>query len=151
MRWATWFAFGAVLIYAGVTLLIWRANQTSADAAKTAADTAARQLELSERPWVFADIAPVMPLTFDNTGMNLTLQFVVKNTGHSPAFVWKDEEIFAEPSGKDPIAERERFCHDVQLAEIKNPKFSDTVFPGVVPPQNISLGVSWENIRKAEN
>ncbi len=37
IRKATWCAFWAVLIYAGITLLIWRANQKAAEAAKGAA------------------------------------------------------------------------------------------------------------------
>lgn len=46
---ATWCAFFAVLIYAGVTLLIWRANQQAADAARVAAQAAKESADLASK------------------------------------------------------------------------------------------------------
>src|SRR5438874_8471211 len=52
-------------------VLMWRyvnITKQSADAATSAADTASHQLELTERPWVYADAQIAGPLTFDKRG-----------------------------------------------------------------------------------
>jgi hypothetical protein len=57
----------------------------SANAAKSAADTVARQLELSERPWVSIVPSIASPFWMDRNGANLILEFEVSNTGVTPA------------------------------------------------------------------
>ncbi len=60
--------------------------KVSADAAKSAADTAAKQLEMSERPWIKVKLVSHGPFTFSSSGYaNLGLQFALKNVGHSVA------------------------------------------------------------------
>ena len=72
-------------VYTCYTIKMYRANKRAADAAKSAAETAARQLELSERPWVQAQISIAGPFNFNVNGANLHLRFQLLNTGHSPA------------------------------------------------------------------
>src|SRR5450631_831484 len=50
-------------IYTGYTIKMYYANKQAAEAAKSAADSARLQLELSERPWVHAQISIGGPLT----------------------------------------------------------------------------------------
>lgn len=60
-------------------------THTSAEAAKKAADVAAGQLELSERPWVDATITPAGPFTFKSGAAQGILKVEMRNSGHSPA------------------------------------------------------------------
>jgi len=74
-----------LIVYTYFTYGQWAANKTAADAAASAAATAARQLELSERPWVSAKVAMVKPLTFTSRGGDLGLSILFVSTGHSVA------------------------------------------------------------------
>ncbi|HEV7673268.1 MAG TPA: hypothetical protein VGQ12_01930 [Candidatus Angelobacter sp.] len=46
---------------------------------------AGQQLELTHRPWVTITPVIVTPLTFDSDGLNITVRFLLKNVGNSPA------------------------------------------------------------------
>lgn len=73
----------AYTLFAG---LQWSEMRNATTAATRAANTAARQLELTERPWVFVKGAKVVsPLTFDKDGAHVTFEVVVRNSGLSPA------------------------------------------------------------------
>jgi hypothetical protein len=73
----------------------WSANQESAEAAKSAATTAARQLELAERPWLMTKAEIAGPITFAGGEMRADFLFRTKNVGNSPAMrVESGEEIF---------------------------------------------------------
>ena len=65
--------FVILCVYAAYTIKIYRASKQSADAATSAAKTAAEQLEMTERPWIkIVDVKthgnnPVIPaLSFQN-------------------------------------------------------------------------------------
>src|ERR1035438_1237169 len=77
--------FAVLAIYTVFTGFMYCANKKAADAAKSAADTAAKQFETSERPWVDADIRLDGPLSFNVNGANLPLVFQLLNSGHSAA------------------------------------------------------------------
>ncbi len=88
---ATVLAFLAAAIYAGIAARQLKQMKIAtekagigAEAAKSAADTAATQLELAERPWISSDIAIASPFVFDKDGGHVTFQFALKNSGHSP-------------------------------------------------------------------
>jgi hypothetical protein len=121
----------------------------SADAAKVAADTAANQLELSERPWIkIVDVKtlgdnPIIPaLSFQRIGpfkdisQQATFQLIVslKNIGHSVADVAVRFELFFplwDSGGYWNVisAEQKRFCDS--LAGRGTPEFYPkfVVFP----------------------
>lgn len=62
------------------------ANINAADAAKSAANTAAAQLEMTDRPWVTIDIVITGPLTYsDKGGVFMSFLFIPENIGRSPA------------------------------------------------------------------
>jgi len=52
----------------------WTASNRAAGAAESAAKTAASELEMSERPWVDADISIDGPFDFDVNGANIRLK-----------------------------------------------------------------------------
>ena len=81
-----------LFIYAVFTALIYCATKKAADAAKSAADTASKQLELAERPWVDTAIAIDGPLVWNVNGMNVTVKVATRNIGNSPAL-----SVFSSP------------------------------------------------------
>jgi hypothetical protein len=139
----------ATSIYAVFSYRQWDATRRSADAAESAAKTAATELELAERPWISSDISIVSPFTFDKDGGHVTLEFTLKNSGHSPGLAWLQTECY--PNWKDPTMERDRFCKTVQAFETENPRFLQPVFPGVSIPQKVTVILSKGDIEDARN
>lgn len=89
----------------------------SADAAKSAADTVAAQVELADRPWVAADIYFSGPFDFNVNGANVRLSLNLLNTGHSPALNTQVEGLpvdvnFIGNGGRDASHFREQVCQD---------------------------------------
>jgi hypothetical protein len=83
-----WWEKAAVLVALGILGVNgWQSWETrkSADAAKSAADTAASQLELAERPWVDANITVNGSISFNENGANVPIKIALKNSGPSPA------------------------------------------------------------------
>jgi len=87
-----WKTFGeGVALLGGLGLLFvnffqMKATQNAADAAATAANTAQKQLEMSERPWVVAQFFIDQPIQLQPNGdIGVRLRVVMKNIGHSVA------------------------------------------------------------------
>jgi hypothetical protein len=97
---------GVVLLglYTWYTVKMFGANKDAADAAKSAANTAARQLELSERPWVSASPNLAGPLWFDDNGANIVIGFKLHNSGQTPAI-----GAFAYPKMKPAVGKQGAF------------------------------------------
>jgi hypothetical protein len=90
-----------------------RATQQAANAARSTAETAAHQLEMSQRPWISVDTFVVGPLTFTPAGeAQVTLKFVVRNVGSSPAkgLSIQPEMYIASRDKQDPVMERSQVC-----------------------------------------
>src|SRR5262249_19336047 len=93
----------ATIVYTSYSGKQWKAmiesNQiakTSAEAAKSAADTAHQALTRSHRPWVFvsSDIVASDPLTFDPSTAHADIDYTLKNVGASPALhEWDSVDI----------------------------------------------------------
>jgi hypothetical protein len=102
---ATGMIFLSGLAYTLFSALQWSANEKAAVAAKSAAETAARQLELSERPWVGFEEDPSIEQSSsreDQFGFKITYR--VKNFGQSAAtdvVVFWDMFYRYEPSPPD--------------------------------------------------
>jgi hypothetical protein len=126
---------------------------TSAEAAKRAADTAGRELELSERPWVSADLTLVGPLVFDKDGAHVTARLSLKNSGHSPAVRGFYNIDFFAPflMHPDPRKRRDDLCKNTtgESALPSNAWLSKTWFPGDQPPVDIKIGMSERDIHAA--
>lgn len=71
-------------LYTAYTIKMYYANKEAADAAKSAAITATRQLEMSERPWIAVQSIKVTSLSLSHDGVNIGLTMKAKNFGHSP-------------------------------------------------------------------
>ncbi len=124
------------------------AAKSAADAAKEAADTSRSQLELSERPWVSADAQIAGPLVFDKQGVHTTLQFILKNTGHSPAVgMLLDSELYIQnPTKVYPTVERKRLCDELIK---RGPDLGETLFPGNVRRENWTVNAGQEDVLKS--
>jgi hypothetical protein len=137
----------------GTIQAAWAA-QKSADAAKTASNTAQAELELSERPWIkIVDVKtrgddPIFgALSFQKIGpykgapditRQATLQtsVLLKNIGHSVADVTVSTDLFMGQFSPDKYsalvaAEEKSFC---ESNERTNPKF--TLWPDDTPFEN---------------
>lgn len=160
-----------LVIYTAFTILMWRANKKSADAAKSAADTAREQLELSERPWIkILDLQPrgdqpiVGGLSFQKIGpfkndpdvrVQATIQIKLsfKNIGHSVADVTPNIEFFmpqfsASEYWNRVSAEEHRFCGSPDMSAVTEQKI--VIFPDEPQPFDwyggISTPIRRENI-----
>lgn len=133
-----------------------RATQVAAQAAKKSADTAASQLELTERPWMDASLIITGPLTIDQDGAHLSAQITLENVGHSPA-VKGDVQVkmfanFLEHPDSRKV--REELCKEVEGASAQplNDKrqFLQTWFLGKqLPPTNYRLSINKADLNKA--
>lgn len=120
--------------------------QKAADAAKSAANTAASQLELTERPWVsIKDAHVVSPLVFNSSGAHVTFEFVLRNSGPSPAIdVSLSPRLYLLPSHEDVAPAVERLCNN------KIPQGQSlhglTLFPGIDTPQRMEVMLDKEEM-----
>jgi hypothetical protein len=90
-----------------------RATQQAANAARSTAEVAARQVELSQRPWISIDTLIVSPLTFTAGGAaQVTLKFAIRNVGSTPAkgLSIQPEMYIASRDNQDPVVERSKVC-----------------------------------------
>jgi hypothetical protein len=155
-HWLDYVTFGLELlglivlcIYAAYTIKIYCANKKAADAAKSAADTAASQLELAERPWIDANISIDGPFEFNVNGANVHLKFTLRNTGHSPA-----QSINIYPLlliGKKiakATAYRDQACKESTRVSTTMPQFGMVLFPNAPFEQQYSFGVGKEEIEQ---
>lgn len=95
--------------------------------------TTRRQFEMSERPWVYADVSVVGPLVFEKDGSaHVTLRFDLKNIGHSVAVsVNPSVGLFALQTGlpEEIAVDRRRIC-----GQRPSRTHGMTVFPGQKKP-----------------
>jgi hypothetical protein len=144
-------------IFAGDTLIQMqaqtRAQQKAAGAAKSAADTAGRSLELSERPWVSIDKKSMFitkPLTFSSNNASMYISYSWTNTGHSPAMhIHSKNKLIALSMTKSPeaeAAERQAALCD-PLRKIPRWRILEiTIFPNDTFPFNEGLSLDQGEI-----
>jgi hypothetical protein len=135
---------------AAQTKIIAEQARVQANAAMSAAVTASRQLELTERPWLFVKDARVAtPLKFDANGAQVEFEIVLRNSGHSPAveiFLYPQLYLLHGEEGAVPPVE--------QLCVNKVPRGESrpglTVFPETdSPPQRITVELSRKEMADA--
>jgi hypothetical protein len=145
-----------LILTAGFTFIQAYQSVKSANAAKSAADVAAKQLEMAERPWIEAgDFQIVSPLAIEQNGegARLTIRFTPHNIGHSPA-VLVNPEVRLSPSYigiPDPRQARRDACRAaITGSQIQHNKdFMETWFPGELPPRDFGLVLSRKDIEDA--
>jgi hypothetical protein len=140
------FTLAFVAAYTIITIFIFCESKRSADAATNAADTTARQLELTQRPWVFVNDATVVsPLTFDKDGAHVTFEITIHNSGLTPAanalIVPRLYPLQLIESPKLPI---ERLCDATSYISSSTGLL---IFPNTdSPPQALTLVMSKKEI-----
>ena len=151
---ATCVLVGVTVAYTIYSGLQWKATRESNEVAWSAAVTAAKQLEMSERPWLdVRDLKIVGPLTIKEEGARLSLQFVPRNSGHSPAIL-VNPEVKLLPRYMlfpDPRQQRKDVC-DATVASSQLPHnryFLETWLPGDLPSRQFSILASKDDIEKA--
>ncbi len=131
------------------------AANNQAQAALIAAGTAQKQLELSERPWVSADVSLAGPLIYkivagpriyEFSGAQISLRIVLKNTGNSPA-VAVSVQLAAYPNYRDDALEQQhQLCDPLRRYAFNS---GPTIFPGQTMKEVYSLTLSLKDIEKA--
>lgn len=147
-KWKVWTEIAAVgiagaLLVANifVTVGTWKA----AIAAKSAAETAAKQLELTDRPWVTVDMFINSPLISTDNGVQMDFVFVPKNIGHSPA-----QNVSINPHlvpifiGEDVREMQKRICESAVQDQSVNFKY--VLFPNEPYSEPMGLSMSVEAI-----
>lgn len=138
-----------LIAYTTFAALQWCANKKAADAAKSAADTAARQLELAERPWVDADIRINGPFAFNVNGASLNVLITTRNTGNSPAFnTTSNERLMFISGGADPFQLRSEVCKGA-VSQATTMGFGVSLFPNTDSQTPTTVGLPKEEIEKA--
>jgi hypothetical protein len=127
----------AILVFGYTTVAAWQgcSSEKAAIAAKEAADTAASQLNMSQRPWLDFDLAVLDVITIDQNGILLKVTERSTNYGHSPAIgVRYEAKIMASPMGQfsnqRTIQARDDLCEGVSK-KVDNGLDSggETIFP----------------------
>jgi hypothetical protein len=131
---------GLLAIYTAFTIGMYCANKKAANAAKSAADTAASQLQLSERPWLSIKGIKVLAIVHSDepTEPRIKLEYDIENTGHGIAvLVGVFSELFPEDAGADKIAASiTKECHSA--IPVDNPEYG--VLPAKPIPYNRLFG-----------
>jgi hypothetical protein len=120
-----------LVIYTIATIAIWCANKKAAEAtviaanaAKTASETAQKQLEQSERPWLKVSFSIATPgITFTNGGMQLNVVPHIENVGNSVATgVVSPMKVFLADDGdaifKEPLKRQKELCDQLATQSV---------------------------------
>ena len=130
----------AVIIAGGllvVNIFAMCAAKSAANAAKSAADTASRQLEMIDRPWIKISVRSWVDFTFQNGNISWGVVVRTQNIGHSvaTAIYPRAKLIVASTYSIDePRMQAEKFCAEVThtFESVKNNPsvWGDSIFPG---------------------
>lgn len=116
-----------------------KSSETAAIAAKSAAETAAGELELSERPWVYAELSLSSPLTFDATGVHVIYTVKLRNVGRSPAVHAQPMIVLVALQNELEIVEWQKRMgcrRTVPITDSEADQPGPTIFPDTdVPPE----------------
>jgi hypothetical protein len=137
--WVKNISLGVLIIYAGFTILIWCAN-------KKMADIATRELELSKRPWVDAQVFMDGPFTLKPDDTALPLRFDLRNTGLTPAISIQIRAEITDSdlgTGNDTIKERLRLCNETANKTFSLEGYQDTIFPNEKEPRQVTYSVPF--------
>jgi hypothetical protein len=102
------------------------------------------------RPWITTDIEVGGPLIYNVNGINITLQFHLKNVGHSPAtHISIIPQLIAPAIGIqnfDPLAAQHKIYTRTKTAPLDKRGF--TLFPGDTITQNITVILNAEELKR---
>jgi hypothetical protein len=142
-----------LVVYTIFTGLMWGANQTAADAAKNAAQTAKDALVIGNRPWIKITPGIIKPLTFNELKQHgpmamMTIQNRVENVGNSVALnVLVYEELI--PVGFDIRAALDRRKERCELyRKTQQPDAGTVIFAKDTSTGGQGVGPSMADIQK---
>jgi hypothetical protein len=155
-RWKGLLQTGAVVIVVGLVIAnlslsraTSRATQQASSAAKSTAEATARQLELSQRPWISIDTSIESPLTFASAGgAQVSVKFVIRNVGSTPAKALSVEpKLFIASQGEhDPVMERSKVCEENRMRESGS---DGTLFPKSELTKSVTfLADAWDIVKE---
>jgi hypothetical protein len=145
------FAFGLLIVTVWQSRAASHSVQKMVDATQETTEKLARQLELSQRPWVSINAIIVSPLTFNDDGAaQVTLQFAIRNVGNTPAKSLSVEpKMFIASFGEqDPVMERSRVCEENRLRGVGT---DGTLFPTIELTRSVTFHVDAKEIIKESN
>jgi hypothetical protein len=155
-RWKGLLQAGAGVILVGLVIVnlsqsraTSRATQQASSAAKSTAEATARQLELSQRPWISIDTSIESPLTFTSAGgAQVSVKFVIRNVGSTPAKGLSVEPklSIASRGEHDPVMERSKVCEENRMRESGS---DGTLFPkGELTKSVTFLADAWDIVKE---
>jgi hypothetical protein len=149
--WVEIFGAAVLTVYTYYTAKMYCANRDAANAATFAAKTSAKELELSERPWVSSQMAIDGPFEFNVNGVNVHIKFQLTNTGHSPALATQisPQMTSAFSEGQSAVELLTHTCSAMTRAVIQGPGFGVALFPNQPLEETISFGMGKEDLQKA--
>lgn len=141
-KWLKRLGIAAGIAYTIITYFMYLANNRAANAARESADTATRQLELTERPWVDANITINGPFSYNVNGALLNVLITIHNSGNSPAFnATIEPRLMMTFGGQDPWKVRNEVCQDT-ARQVTKFGLGTSLFPNrdFQSPQSVQLG-----------
>jgi hypothetical protein len=111
----------------------------------------ARQLGLTERPWISFSVKLIGPVTFDNeNGMRVSISIELTNFGKSPAIgIWIYPHFFLPyQAARNVIDERKRIYRESIYPPTDG--WGKILFPGTNPPliEEINIGTSAAEVER---
>jgi hypothetical protein len=107
-----------------------RVMQGQLDEMKTTSMLTEETLIATQRPWIYVKITiGLRGLFFDANGVNLDLNFSLKNTGSTPAVTVRIEGSPRIDVGRNRMAELERVCDEAKKRSPSQEMRAYTIFP----------------------
>jgi hypothetical protein len=123
-------------------------EQTVAE--KHIADNSTAELELSQRPWVDAQISLDGGLVYGINGTGVSLKIDLRNTGHSPAFATNIEALALVGSQAAGASQyRDQICQDATKQAMGNAASGIALFPNAPFTQHLEITIGKEQLEKA--
>jgi hypothetical protein len=144
-------ALGLLIVNLSQSRATSRATQQASSAAKSTAEATARQLELSQRPWVSIDTFIESPLTFTPEGSaQVSVKFVIRNVGITPAkgLSVQPEISIGSLDEQDPVMQRSKVCEENRT---RGTGADGTLFPKVEFTKFVTFRGDAKDIVKESN
>ena len=144
-------ALGLMIVNLSQSRATSRATQQASSAAKSTAEATARQLELSQRPWISIDTFIESPLTFTPEGAaKVSVRFVIRNVGSTPAKGLSVQPAIsiASQGEQDPVMQRSKVCEENRT---RGAGTDGTLFPKVEFTKSVTFLGDAKAIVKESN
>jgi hypothetical protein len=132
LRRATWATFWGAMFYATMAACQIYETRRATNVTQQVADTAVKQLDVAERPWVKMTISAGGPVTSDQYGLTATINIGTENSGKSPAiFGVIKSEMFLDIGWQEQVIAEKRMktCGDARHLAVENREEFETFFP----------------------